>query len=108
MTKVEIWTGVTDPLRPDSLTTLKDGATQLLIKYMSGALVMQKEIVTPTIQCRPFAPLSAKSEEAHSSHFTCHTTYYIIHKHTREYRKNSFNIFLCMDDMIYPVRDSFL
>ena len=41
---------------------------------MSGALVTQKEIVTPTIQCRPFAPLSAKSKEAHSSHFTYHTT----------------------------------
>ena len=29
--KVEIWTGVTDALRTDSLTTLKDRATQLLI-----------------------------------------------------------------------------
>ena len=35
--KVEIWTGVTDA----SLTTLKDRATQLLIKYKSGALVTQ-------------------------------------------------------------------
>ena len=38
--KVEIWSGVTD----DSLThsqTLKDRATQLLIKYKSGALVTQ-------------------------------------------------------------------
>ena len=37
MNKVEIWTGVTDA----SLTTLKDRATQLLIKYKSGALVTQ-------------------------------------------------------------------
>ena len=39
--KVEIWSGVTD----DSLThlqTLKESATQLLIKYKSGALVTQK------------------------------------------------------------------
>ena len=28
-------------LMPDSLTTLKDSATQLLIKYKSGALVTQ-------------------------------------------------------------------
>ena len=35
--KVEIWTGVTDAW----LTTLKDRATQLLIKYKSGALVTQ-------------------------------------------------------------------
>ena len=35
--KVEIWSGVTNAL----LTTLKDGATQLLIKYKSGALVTQ-------------------------------------------------------------------
>ena len=41
--KVEIWswTGVTDALRTDSLTTLKDRATQLLIKYKSGPLVTQ-------------------------------------------------------------------
>ena len=38
---MEIWTGVTDALLTDSLTTLKDMATQLLIKYKSGALVMQ-------------------------------------------------------------------
>ena len=39
--KVEIWKGVTHAWRMDSLTTLKDGATQLLIKYKSGALVTQ-------------------------------------------------------------------
>ena len=39
--KVEIWTGVTDASLTDSLTTLKDRATQLLIKYKSGALVTQ-------------------------------------------------------------------
>ena len=42
--KVEIWTGVTDALRTFSLTnwqTLKDRATQLLLKYKSGALVTQ-------------------------------------------------------------------
>ena len=39
--KVEIWTGVTDDSLADSLTTLKDRATQLLIKYKSGALVTQ-------------------------------------------------------------------
>ena len=39
--KVEIWIGVTDASRTDSLTTLKDRATQLLIKYKSGALVTQ-------------------------------------------------------------------
>ena len=41
--KVEIWTGVTDASLTDWLTdwltTLKDRATQLLIKYKSGALV---------------------------------------------------------------------
>ena len=37
----EIWTGVTDALLTHSLTTLKDKATQLLIKYKSGALVTQ-------------------------------------------------------------------
>ena len=45
--KVEIWTGVTDALRTLSLTnwqTLKDRATQLLLKYKSGALVMQSAI----------------------------------------------------------------
>ena len=36
---MEIWSGVTDAFRTDSLTTLKDSATQLLIKYKSGALV---------------------------------------------------------------------
>ena len=41
--KVEIWTGVTDA----SLTTLKDRATQLLIKYKSGALVTQKQLILP-------------------------------------------------------------
>ena len=38
--KVEIWTGVTNALRTD-WQTLKDRATQLLIKYKSGALVTQ-------------------------------------------------------------------
>ena len=37
--KVEIWTGVTDAWQTDS--HLKDRATQLLIKYKSGALVTQ-------------------------------------------------------------------
>ena len=37
--KVEIWTGVTDASLTDS--HLKDRATQLLIKYKSGALVTQ-------------------------------------------------------------------
>ena len=40
--KVEIWTGVTDAWLTDWLTdsqTLKDRATQLLIKYQSGALL---------------------------------------------------------------------
>ena len=40
--KVEIWTGVTDAWLTHSLTTLKDRATQLHIKYKSGALVTQK------------------------------------------------------------------
>ena len=39
--KVEIWTDVTDASLTHSLTTLKDRATQLLIKYKSGALVTQ-------------------------------------------------------------------
>ena len=43
--RVEIWTGVMDALRTDSLTTLKDRATQLLIKYKSGALVTQYLLV---------------------------------------------------------------
>ena len=38
--KVEIWAGVNGAL----LTTLKDRATQLLIKYKSGALVTQLEV----------------------------------------------------------------
>ena len=41
---MEIWTGVTDAWLTDWLTdwqTLKDRATQLLIKYKSGALVTQ-------------------------------------------------------------------
>ena len=37
---MEIWSGVTDALLTDS-ETLKDRATQLLIKYKSGALVTQ-------------------------------------------------------------------
>ena len=36
---MEIWTGVTDASLTDS--HLKDSATQLLIKYKSGALVTQ-------------------------------------------------------------------
>ena len=40
---MEIWTGVTDASLTDSLT--KDIATQLLIKYKSGALVTQKHLV---------------------------------------------------------------
>ena len=39
--KVEIWTGVTDASLTHWLTTLKDSATQLLMKYKSGALVTQ-------------------------------------------------------------------
>ena len=39
LNKVEIWTGVKDAT--PTLTTLKDRATQLLIKYKSGALVTQ-------------------------------------------------------------------
>ena len=42
--KVEIWTGVTDAWQ----TTLKDRATQLLIKYKSGALVTQKYEKAPS------------------------------------------------------------
>ena len=38
--KVEIWTGVIDAWRTDG-QTLKDGATQLLTKYKSRALVTQ-------------------------------------------------------------------
>ena len=38
LNKVEIWTGVTDVLGTDNF---KDSATQLLIKYKSGALVTQ-------------------------------------------------------------------
>ena len=44
LNKVEIWTGVTDAWLTDWLIhsqTLKDRATQLLIKYKSGALVTQ-------------------------------------------------------------------
>ena len=39
--KVEIWTGVTNTLRTDWLTDFERKATQLLIKYKSGALVTQ-------------------------------------------------------------------
>ena len=42
--KVKIWIGVTDASRTDSLTTLKDRATQLLIKYKSRALVTQQHL----------------------------------------------------------------
>ena len=38
---MEIWTGVTDAWLTDWQTILKDRATQLLIKYKSGALVKQ-------------------------------------------------------------------
>ena len=40
---MEIWSGVTDALLTltHSLTNLKDSATQLLIKYKSGALTTQ-------------------------------------------------------------------
>ena len=40
LNRVEIWTGVTDPWLTQS-QTLKDRATQLLVKYKSGALVTQ-------------------------------------------------------------------
>ena len=40
---MEIWTGVTDASLTHSLTTLKDSATQLLIKFKTGALVSQQE-----------------------------------------------------------------
>ena len=39
--KVEIWTGVTDAYGLTDSQTLKDRATQLLIKCKSGALVTQ-------------------------------------------------------------------
>ena len=41
---MEIWTGVTDAWLTDRLTTLKDRATQLLLKYKSGALVTQSQM----------------------------------------------------------------
>ena len=41
---VDIWWGVTDPLLTHS-QTLKDRATQLLIKYKSGALVTQSGLL---------------------------------------------------------------
>ena len=43
MNKVDIWTGVTELMTysPTHSHTLKDSATQLLIKYKSGALVTQ-------------------------------------------------------------------
>ena len=53
MNKVEIWTGVTDPLQTEGLT-LKDSATQLLTKYKSGTLVMQYSI--QKIIQQPFVP----------------------------------------------------
>ena len=49
--KLEIWTGVTDAW----LTTLKDRATQLLIKYKSGALVTQFHVFIDWQNCRPFS-----------------------------------------------------
>ena len=49
--KVEIWTGVTDAWLTDRLTTLKNRATQLLIKYKSGALVTQKSIFNALPRC---------------------------------------------------------
>ena len=45
---MEIWTCVTDALRTDS-QTVKDRATQLLIKYKSGALVAQLDSVGLTV-----------------------------------------------------------
>ena len=44
MNKVEIWSGVTDAWRTHS-QTLKDSATQLLIKYKSGAIVTQLSLL---------------------------------------------------------------
>ena len=44
--RLEIWTGVTDGWLTD-WQTLKDRATQLLIKYKSGALVTQLKLCTP-------------------------------------------------------------
>ena len=44
--KVEIWKGVTHAWQTDWLTTLKDRATQLLIKFKTGALVTQFDMGT--------------------------------------------------------------
>ena len=38
---------------PDRQTTLKDRATQLLIKYKSGALVTQSKVIVFRISCIP-------------------------------------------------------
>ena len=46
--KVEIWTGVTGALLTHSLTTLKNGATQLLIKYKSWAYKYKRNTNTST------------------------------------------------------------
>ena len=43
---------VTDASLTHSLTTLKDSATQLLIKYKSGALVTQKVLRNKSDQLR--------------------------------------------------------
>ena len=54
---MEIWTGLTDAWHTDS-QTLKDSATQLLIKYKSGALVTQFNKIksgckNPNSWCQP-------------------------------------------------------
>ena len=57
---MEIWTVVTNALWTDSLTdsqTLKDSATQLLIKYKSGALVPQfkkRDVLQTSKKRRPY------------------------------------------------------
>ena len=60
----EIWTGVTDALLTHSLTTLKDRATQLLIKYKSGALVTQCLRMQQEEKLRQFAPIKEGSQVA--------------------------------------------
>ena len=49
---VDIWTGVTDTLLTHS-QTLKDRATQLLMKYKSGTLVkkFRKNLMVPIFCC---------------------------------------------------------
>ena len=55
LNKVEIWTGITDTLLTH-WQTLKDSATQLLINYKSGALVMQKVAIYALLVCTFFGP----------------------------------------------------